>query len=220
MKYHVVVDLEMCVIPKSLRTKEYHWANETIQIGAVLLDENYEIVDSFNTYVSPQMGRLSTYITNLTGIRAENVKNAPKMEEALNQFAEWIPQGDVEIVSWSDNDQKQIQCELDGKGIENERIRELLDNWNDCQVTFSEKMKSDRRYSLSEALIATGIYQEGIEHDGYYDAYNTARLFAKMKTEEDFTLSDIYERAHDDKKEGLTFSLGDIFKSLQLEMCS
>jgi inhibitor of KinA sporulation pathway (predicted exonuclease) len=220
MKYHVVVDLEMCNIPKSLRTKKYRWANETIQIGAVLLNEDYEIVDDFNTYVSPQMGRISTFITNLTGIGVENVKNAPDMEQALIQFADWIPEGDVEMVSWSDSDQKQIRHELIGKGIENDRIRNLLDCWDDCQITFSEKMDSDRRYSLNEALIAAGIYQEGREHDGYFDAYNTALLYKKMKTEKDLVLSDIYSKAHEEKKEALTFSLGDLFKNLQLEMCS
>ncbi len=51
MNQYVVVDLEMCKVPYSNRKKEFHGANETIQIGAVLLNENYEVVDEFNTYV-------------------------------------------------------------------------------------------------------------------------------------------------------------------------
>ena len=42
MNQYVVVDLEMCKVPYSNRKKEFHGANETIQIGAVLLNENYE----------------------------------------------------------------------------------------------------------------------------------------------------------------------------------
>ena len=47
MKY-VVLDLEMCRIPKSLMTEEYKWTRETIQIGAVLLDERYNVVKKFS----------------------------------------------------------------------------------------------------------------------------------------------------------------------------
>ena len=35
MSKYVVIDLEMCKVPKNMRTSTYHWANETIQIGAV-----------------------------------------------------------------------------------------------------------------------------------------------------------------------------------------
>jgi len=220
MKYHVVVDLEMCKIPKGLRTKEYHWSEETIQIGAVLMDENYEFVDKFNTYVSPRMGKLDSFITRLTGINVGDVINAPDMEEALKRFTDWMPKEDVEIVSWSDNDQRQIQREMEGKHIDNSRMAELLENWNDCQVTFGVKMNNNRRYSLSEALIATGIYPEGKEHDGYYDAYNTALLFRKLELEEELQLCEEYKTARSDEKKELTFSLGDLFKNLDLQLCA
>ncbi len=220
MRYHVVVDLEMCKIPKGFRTREYHWSEETIQIGAVLLDDDYNIIDKFNTYVSPRMGRLDSFITRLTGIKVEDVIDAPDMEEALNMFTEWIPKEDVEIVSWSETDQKQIQHEMEGKMIENVRMTELLENWNDCQKTFSIKMNNVRRYSLSEALIATGIYPEGQEHDGYYDAYNTALLFKKIETEDELQLCAEYKNARSEEKEELTFSLGDLFKNLDIQLCA
>ena len=36
---YLVIDLEMCKVPRDYRSKRYKYANETIQIGAVLLDE-------------------------------------------------------------------------------------------------------------------------------------------------------------------------------------
>ena len=35
---YLVIDLEMCKVPRDYRSKRYKYANETIQIGAVLLD--------------------------------------------------------------------------------------------------------------------------------------------------------------------------------------
>ena len=39
---YLVIDLEMCKVPRDYRSKRYKYANETIQIGAVLLDEEFK----------------------------------------------------------------------------------------------------------------------------------------------------------------------------------
>ena len=52
MKY-VVLDLEMCKVPKSLRNETYRWCYETIQIGAVLLDENYDVMRCCSSGFAP-----------------------------------------------------------------------------------------------------------------------------------------------------------------------
>ena len=36
---YVIIDLEMCDVPKYRMTENYRWTRETIQIGAVLLNE-------------------------------------------------------------------------------------------------------------------------------------------------------------------------------------
>ena len=41
---YLVIDLEMCKVPKHYRNNKYKYANEIIQVGAVLLDEEYEII--------------------------------------------------------------------------------------------------------------------------------------------------------------------------------
>ena len=40
---YLVIDLEMCKVPKHYRSELYKYANEILQVGAVLLDEEYEI---------------------------------------------------------------------------------------------------------------------------------------------------------------------------------
>ena len=91
MKY-AVVDLEFCKVPKGYKKFGYKWCQETIQIGAVLLDEDYEIIDEFNTYVRPEFGRVDCFIENLTGISQADVMSAPHFEEALIA-SDIIPEG-------------------------------------------------------------------------------------------------------------------------------
>lgn len=212
---YAVVDLEMCKVPRGIRKDEFRWARETIQIGAVLMNESLEIIDEFVTYVAPQYGLIDTFINNLTGISRGDVAKAPEMKEALQAFAEWLP-GNTKLVSWSNNDEVQIRHEIEAKSIFIDGFDELLDNWIDCQKTFAEKMNNQRRYKLSEALVAADINYEDGAHDGLVDAYNTALLFAKMEREPQLILNPYYKRAVTDKEDGFRFSLGNLFAGIDL----
>ncbi|MBR1435986.1 MAG: exonuclease domain-containing protein [Bacteroidales bacterium] len=210
MDYYAVVDLEMCRVHGNNRLFPHE--SEIIQIGVALLDEKYEIVDRFNSYVKPEYGRIDSFIFQLTGIGEREVSNAPVLEDVLMDFAKWLPEGEAQAVSWSDMDEKQMRWEMGVKGIQNDRLEVLLENWLDCQPMFSNIMNENRRYSLEEALIASDIFTEGRAHDGLVDASNTALLFAKMKKETDFALNSYYEMAHrEDVGQPLTVSLGDLF---------
>ena len=83
---YLVIDLEMCRVPKNYRSKKYKYAYEIIQVGAVLLDETYEVIAKLNQYVHPEYGVIDNFISNLTGIHANQVKNAPCLKEALNNM--------------------------------------------------------------------------------------------------------------------------------------
>ncbi|MBU3146736.1 3'-5' exonuclease [Clostridium sp. CF012] len=74
-----------------------------IQIGA-LKYRNNEKVDEFITYVNPQKS-ISTIITNLTGIRNSDVKNAPTISQVFPKFLEFIGD-DVLIAHNADFDMK------------------------------------------------------------------------------------------------------------------
>lgn len=191
MDQYVIVDLEMCNVPKNNRTKRFRWSNELIQIGAVLVDEDLEIIDKFMTYVKPEFGRLDSHIEQLTGIKEHNLTNAPTAEEALEAFFTWVPDGAI-LVSWSENDEIQIRRELKGKDIQISNIEDKLEGWIDCQKMFSDKLNSPRRYRLLEALNIAAVDYKEQQHDGLIDAYNTALLFVKMERENVLQVSTYY----------------------------
>ena len=90
--FNLVIDLEMCKVPRDYRSNSYKYATETIQIGAVLLDDSFKRIGTLCQYVHPEHGVIDYFIENLTGIKNSQVKNAPKLEEALGRV-EIEPEG-------------------------------------------------------------------------------------------------------------------------------
>ena len=81
---YLVIDLEMCRVPKLYRSK-YKYANETIQIGAVLLDDEFKRIATLCQYVHPEYGVIDHFIENMTGIHNRNISYAmPETEEHLS----------------------------------------------------------------------------------------------------------------------------------------
>ena len=212
MGYYVVIDLEMCKVPKNCR-KGFHHGKETIQIGAALMNAEYEVIDTYSIFVKPQFGYLDDFIKNLTGITETDLKEAPSIEEAIESFMNWLPKNEkITAISWSDADQYQFKYEIESKKFNvSQEFNELLENWIDCQLEFNEKMHKNKNFSLEEALVATNIITDGRAHDGLADAYNTALLYAKMQREDELVLNKYYKLAHEDAEpEHLSFCFGDL----------
>ena len=93
--FNLVIDLEMCKVPRDYRSNSYKYATETIQIGAVLLDDSFKRIGTLCQYVHPEHGVIDYFIENLTGIKNSQVKNAPKLEEALGRV-EIEPEGNFQ----------------------------------------------------------------------------------------------------------------------------
>ena len=195
MSNYVVLDLEMCNTYKTARNKQMNYKQELIQIGAVSLDDNYNVIDSFVTYVSPEFGVVDGWISQLTGISKNDVKHAPSAREALAAFVAWLPEG-AQIVAWSDNDERQIRSEMRRKEFDIPLLSQTFGTWIDCQQMFGDKFKTSKKYKLSEALaIANVCYDDGA-HDALVDSRNTARLFEKLKSNEEFEVSPYFVSAN------------------------
>lgn len=191
MEKYIILDLEMCKVNQLACLNKYHLRREIIQIGAVLVDENYTIIDSFKQFVKPRYGSVDVEITKLTGICREDVKDAKYYEEVLADFMEWMCKDSV-IVSWSESDLYQMMDECDEKGIDTSELDPYFDSWMDCQRMFSDKMNTSKIYKLSEALRISDVHMERSEHDALSDAINTARLFKKINVEDTLILSAYY----------------------------
>ena len=217
MGKYVVIDFEMCPVAPEKR-RYFRCRHEIIQIGAALMNEDLEIEDTFSCYVRPSFGKLDSFIQGLTGICWADLKDAPKLKDALRQFLAWLPEETVTAAAWSNSDESQLRREMECKKLSPAEISMRIGSWVDCQAMFAEKMRIKRCYSLQEALIAADIFSGGRAHNGMDDARNTALLFRKLLTEEEIRLNPYYEEAHrPGRGSTLQFSLGDLLKGLDLE---
>lgn len=206
--HYVVIDEEFCKVTRGARTRQYGYPNEIIQIGAVMLDENYAEVGRFNEYVNPQYGYVDSFIEKLTGINRYRVKQADALDTVLRRFMDWLPE-DTVIVSWSMTDRSQLYKEAEAKGLLNARLECLIESWIDAQSMFTEKINGAKVYKLEKALNMAGIVYGGTLHDGLDDAVNTALLYGMMQAE-DFRTVDYYLSDNEEPEE-LSFSLGNLF---------
>ncbi len=214
---YLVIDLEMCRVPRDFRGKNYKYANETIQIGAVLLDDEFKRIGTISQYICPEHGVIDPYIQNLTGISNGHVKKAPKIQEALIHLLNWLGEREYKVYAWSSTDRDQIMHEVKAKHIEDARINAFMEEnrWIDYQAVFSRRYEFDRCLSLQEALERADVEPEGRFHDGLDDAVNTGYLIEKLEMNPNFQLVS-YEIPEKDKAECF-YSLGELFARLNLQ---
>ena len=215
---YLVIDLEMCKVPRDYRSKRYKYANETIQIGAVLLDEEFKRIGTLSQFVHPEHGVIDYFIENLTGIKNGQVKHAPRLQEALLHMLNWIGDREYKVYAWSGSDRAQILHEIKAKNIVDEKIASFMEEsrWVDYQDIFMMRYEMSRKMSLEEALGRADIDPEGRFHDGLNDAVNTGLLIEKLELNPDYQLVS-YEMP-EKLSEHLSSSLGELFAGMELKL--
>lgn len=80
------------------------FVNEIIEIGAVKLNEQLEIVDTYSELIKPKVSRkLRSRIKDLTHLTNEDVSGGKPLEEAIAQLEEWAGE-DALFMTWGDTD--------------------------------------------------------------------------------------------------------------------
>lgn len=199
---HIVVDMEMNSLAKEYKEERAICGLEIIEIGAVVLDEQYQEIGSFKTLVKPQYNDvIKPYYEKLTRITTTMVANAPVFNEALKMFCSWCKSynDEITIYQWSETDLDQVISEMKLKNIIlAAEDQSLLSHWADFQNEFGEKLNLSNAVSLKNAVMYAGVEFEGAEHDALDDARNTATLMKILRTPV------LYKSALDNVIEALT----------------
>ena len=174
----IFVDLEMHPVAKVYNAQFAVLKTETIEIGAVMLDEDLREISSFKEYVRPDFSdKVYPKYQKLTGITTEMLADADCFVSVFERFCKWCGNNYI-IYSWSDNDIWQFIGECQLKGIKySKEVRYMFNNWKDFQAEFGDMLGTERQISLTEAVTLGGLDFIGRVHDGLTDACNTAALF-------------------------------------------
>ena len=176
------------MISKENRKLFRHLKNEMIEIGAIMLDEKMDTIDTYQKYVKPRYSEVSKKITKLTGITNDMLEDKEDFETCIKDFSSWLGEdlSRVEICSWSMTDLEQIKYEMKEKHIEIENFDEIFENWRDVQKEFSKRLCFDGIVSLEVAMHAVDENFSGKAHDALADAQNTAKLVMLMEDKKIF----------------------------------
>jgi len=145
--------------------------NRVIEVGITRI-KNFKIVDSFQSFINPG-GRIPPFITSLTGIKDEDVKDAPFFDEIVSEILDFI--GDSVIVAHN--------LPFDYSFLKNELNRaELLipENHTLCTLKLARKLFPElKSRSLGNLVKHFGIRHKNV-HRALGDSLVTAKLLLKM----------------------------------------
>lgn len=209
---HIVIDLEMNPIQRSLKEIRRFLQDEVIEFGAVKLDENYRQIGEFQCYVRPEHSEITKHITRLTGITNETVADKNTFEVEFHRFFEWIGGWDMKIYSWSASDIKQLKHECSYK-LKKFDVERLERQWIDIQKEFDDRIGLHNSLSLKYAVGAMNRDFEGTAHTALADAANAAAILALMQDDAAFfkTMQPVIDML---KPKEFSQSIGDLFPEL------
>ena len=155
---------------------------EVIQIGAVKLDENYNEIDQFSSYVKPRIyRRMHPFVTKITGITAAKLKDAQFFPLAYSAFVNWIGEGKSTLCTWGGDDVKELYRNMMYHNV-NHRL--MTRKYINVQQLAGTQLKFTGCIGLKTAAEQFGLDCTNTFHDAQNDARYTAQiLFAADKAQ-------------------------------------
>lgn len=178
---YIVIDLEWNQ-PMSYESHVYRQVGdrlifEMIQIGAVKLNERFEVADSISIPIHPvHYVRIHPRIRRMTQLGAEELADAPTFLEAMERFAAWCGE-DYTLLTWGCDDVSVLKQNMDFFGCTVQ-----LPPLCDIQRLFSDVYHCKERKGLKAAMEMLDIQPDESRffHNALHDAYYTALVFAKL----------------------------------------
>lgn len=187
--YYIVLDLEWNQ-PISRESHSYQKygnliTSEIIQFGAVKLDENKQIIDSFGRMVQPQCYRkLHPHVKRLTSITQQAIDQAERFPEVAEEFRSWCgADGSYVFLTWGYDDMPALESNLSFHQMDTGWIN----RWYNLQVIFNHQEGLDaNQRALSSVIEYYQLEQDDQFHDALNDARYTGLIAARLDLDRGF----------------------------------
>lgn len=185
--------------------------NEIIEIGAIKLDENMNLVASYKRMIRPVFIRkLNSHVKKLTGITEKMLADGGFFPETIEEFREWCGEEKV-IITWGYDDIPMLISCLKMYSMDSGWIGD----WYNLQLIFNAQTDSgSNQKSLKSALeyFNCQIDEAHPWHDALNDAYYTAVICRNLdlkKGIEEYNSGSVKKSAEDS---GDSLKLKEIFR--------
>ena len=176
---YIVIDLEW---NGSYSKKAHGYFNEIIEVGAVKMDEQMRMVDTFRAAIKPVVSKkLSTIVTDLTNITAEELEDGTTFTAMMRQLAHWMGSEPSTVLTWSTTDLLVLMenCRF----FTGRQEIPFLQNYMDFQAYAQQRMGVDasQQLGLARAGEMLGIPEDNMSlHRALDDSKLTAAILQKV----------------------------------------
>ncbi|MBC2399727.1 3'-5' exonuclease [Clostridium tetanomorphum] len=156
---------------------------EIIQIGAVKLNKDLNIISTFNKFVKPELyTTINPYVEQITGITIDKVANSQSFEKIYNEFVYFLGEESILCV-WGMSDIKELFRNIEYHKLHLSLIPKRYIN---IQLYASKHFNNQKGIyiGLSNAVKLLNIPIKNQFHDAFNDAYYTAEVFKKIYNKE------------------------------------
>ncbi len=161
-----IKEAEFCIVDIETNGSKIE-KHQIIELAAVKVRDG-KIIDRFKSFVYTR--EINPHITEITGIKAEDTKDAPQLKEVLKVFRLFL--GNAIFVA---HDVK-FDYMFISKSMEKIGLRPLL-NRSLCSLAFAERTIVSYRYALSYLNDALKLNSNAQHHRAMSDVLTTYKLF-------------------------------------------
>ncbi|CEN22621.1 3'-5' exonuclease [Paraclostridium sordellii] len=156
---------------------------EIIQIGAIKLDSNFNIIDRFNSFVKPNIYKdIHPFVGKMTHITIDKVIDAPSFSSVYKDFKKFISNKSNIMCVWGSGDLKELYRNINYYSLPTKGLPKLYINVQQyASVYFNNP--TGQSIGLQNAVQMLQLEQDKAYHDALNDAYYTSLVLKNIYNE-------------------------------------
>lgn len=174
---YIVLDLEWNQGTGGKNGQKKEIPFEIIEIGAIKMDEHFNVIGEFNQLINPTVYTNMHKVTErLIHIQMEDLERGRPFEEVAKEFIEWCGES-YQFCTWGPLDLMELQRNMQYYQMEplSDKPFEFLDVQKIFAISFEDK---NERHSLEYAVDFLKIEKDIPFHRAFSDSYYTAKVLA------------------------------------------
>jgi inhibitor of KinA sporulation pathway (predicted exonuclease) len=157
---------------------------EIIQIGAIKLDANFNIIDKFSSFVKPNIYKdIHPFVGKMTHITLDMVKDAPSFTSVYKDFKKFISSKSSIMCVWGSGDLKELYRNITYYSLPAKGLPKLYINVQQYASSYF-KNPTGQSIGLQNAIQILELQENKAYHDALNDAYYTALVLKNIYSED------------------------------------